>query len=163
MKFLARRARGTWGTRADAWTPGVIATARRLKGGQAYVVMLTAADLRAVREKHNAHLLDEIVVIQPYLTRKPFGGCGLFETEFERTGRRRAAQAVLATFELARWPREDVKWFEDFEPCANAPAGRVRAQKSRDGSAERVHGVLHRVLAATTRSIVEHVENQVHV
>lgn len=138
----------------------VIAMARRLRGNKTYPIMLTASDLKDLREKHNVHLLDEIVAIQPYVTKKPFAGCGLFETEFERKGRHRSAQAALATYELARWPAEDVQWFQEFEPCVDSPDDRD-CRRRRDSSAKRVHGVIHRVLAMTTKGIVEHVEREV--
>lgn len=162
------RARRTWGTKLDSWTPGVIATARRLRDGQTYAVMLTASDLKSLREKHNAHLLDEIVAIQPYVTKKTFSGCGLFETEFERQAPCRGAQAVLATHELARWPEEDVTWSDDFavpgggvsESREASDQARV-AERQRASSAKRVHGVLHRVLATATKTVVEHVEREV--
>lgn len=132
--------------------------------------MLTARDIKSLREKHNAHLLDEIVAIQPFVTKNPFTGCGLFETEFERKGRkRRTSPATLATYELARWPEEEVKWFDDFgSPCVdsftrpNRKAGEMFTRgRRRNGSAKRVHGVLHRLLATTTKQIVDHVEREV--
>lgn len=137
--------------------------------------MLTASDLTSLREKHNAHLLDEIVAIQPFLVKNPFTGCGLFETEFERKGCKRSAQAALGTYELLRWPEEDVKWFDIFDPPSgsvdvdsffNRPAARggatfVQQRTRHSPSAKRVHGVLHRMLATTTKQIVEHVEREV--
>ncbi|CAM9623387.1 unnamed protein product, partial [Sphacelaria rigidula] len=84
VRFLVRAAKGTWGSGNDRWTSEVIATARRLRDDKTTAVMLTASDITSLREKHNAHLLDEIVAVQPYVTRKPFSGCGLFETTFIR-------------------------------------------------------------------------------
>lgn len=131
--------------------------------------MLTARDIRSMREKHNAHLLDEIVAIQPFAVKNPFTGCGLFETEFERKGRKRTSPATLATYELVRWPEESLTWFDDFDPSCvdgstrpNRRAGEISAQqRRRNDSAKRVHGVLHRLLATTTKQIVSHVEREV--
>lgn len=147
----------------------VIATARRLREGRTYPVMLTARDIKSLREKHNAHLLDEIVAIQPYILKNPFTGCGLFETEFERKGRKRPSPATLATYELLQWPEEEVKWFDDFRaPCVNSPArpdkrarGTLASKRQGRCSAKRVHGVVHRLLATTTKQIVDHVEREV--
>lgn len=177
VKFLIQHARSTGGEgkaakdASCAFSAQVIATGRRLREGRTYPVMLTVPDLMSLREKHNAHLLDEIVAIQPFLAKNPFTGCGLFETEFERKGCKRTAQAALGTYELLRWPEEDVRWFDDnFDPSCNAdtfnrPAARGGAtfaqQRRKHGSAKRVHGVLHRMLATTTKQIVEHVEREV--
>jgi len=152
----------------------VIATARRLKGGRTYPVMLTARDMRSLREKHNAHLLDEIVAIQPLVAKNPFTGCGLFETEFRRKGRKRSAQAALATHELARWREEDVKWFDESGPTlfvngSFTGSGGARGDETfsqfcrgRDSTAtKRVHGIIHRLLATTTKKVVEHIERVV--
>lgn len=165
VKFLVRCSR-TQGSRVPA---DVIATARRLIEGRTYPVMLTARDIEALREKHNAHLLDEIVAIQPFVVKNPFTGCGLFETEFERKGRKRTSPAMLATYELLRWPEEEMKWFDDFASSyadsVTRPhwrIGEIHTQKRRrSGSSKRVHGVLHRLLATTTKQIVEHVEREV--
>ncbi|CAM9726505.1 unnamed protein product, partial [Hapterophycus canaliculatus] len=168
--FLVRRdtrSKDSWERSADE----VVATARKLGEGEnkPHVVMLTALDLKSLREKHNAHLLDQIIAIQPFVARNPFTGCGLFETEFERKGRSRTAQAALATYELLRWPEDDVKWFDDIEqPPVNSvgmpdTGGEVDSAGfgGRSGSAKRVHGVLHRMLAATTKQIVEYIEREV--
>lgn len=140
--------------------------ARRLKSGRTYPVLLTAADLKSLREKHTAHLLNEIVMIQSYITKQPFAGCGVFETDFQRTGQHSTDIAALATFELAQWPEENVTWFEDIETLASDNSKR-HTQESRgflyrngDGSSKRVHGVVHRTLAATTKAIVEYVQNK---
>lgn len=167
-----------WGSGNDQWTPGVIATARRLRGGQTSAVMLSASDIKSLREKHNLHLLDEIVAIQPYITRTPFSGCGLFETKFTRKEQSRKAQVASVTYELVHWnemsnsgdnlqqpdnshilPRDipDMRYgqgrggHQETLPCGNIVSG----------SRQRVHGVLHRVLAATTKDIVKHVEREV--
>lgn len=167
VKFLVQRARtpsGATGTNLNhAWPPGVIATARRLRDGQTSPMMLTAPDFKSLREKHNADLLDEIVAVQPYVAKTGFMGCGLFETEFQRKGRRCDAQAALSTFELAQWPQEDARRFECFQSAAEVPESCSSSLERRkvDRSAKRVHGVLHRVLAMTTRSIVEHVQREV--
>ncbi|CAN0183195.1 unnamed protein product, partial [Laminaria digitata] len=167
VKFLVQRARTTSGTAGakDSWPSGVIATARRLRGGQTSPMMLTASDFKSLREKHNADLLDEIIAVQPYVAKTAFMGCGLFETEFQRKGRHCDAQAALSTFELAQWPpqEQDARRFEDFQSAAEVPESRSLSSGWRkvDRSAKRVHGVLHRVLAMTTRSIVEHVESEV--
>lgn len=165
VKFLVQRARtpsGTAGTK-DSWPPRVIATARRLRDGQTSPMLLTASDFKSLREKHNADLLDEIVAVQPNVAKTAFMGCGLFETEFQRKGRHCDAQAALSTFELAQWPQEDVRQCEGFQSAAELPEGRSMNSEKRtvDMSAKRVHGVLHRVLAMTTRTIVEHVEREV--
>ncbi|CAN0342759.1 unnamed protein product, partial [Pylaiella littoralis] len=182
IAFLVQRARGVGGGRRakDPYcsfsAQGVIATGRRLREGRIYPVMLTAPDLKSLREKHNAHLLDEIVAIQPFLAKTPFTGCGLFETEFERKGCKRSAQAALGTYELLQWPEEDVKWFDIFDPPLGGsadgdswfdrPAARggvtfAEQRKRRSSSAKRVHGILHRILATTTTQMVEHVEREV--
>lgn len=182
VAFLVQRARGVGGGRRakDPYcsfsAQGVIATGRRLREGRIYPVMLTAPDLKSLREKHNAHLLDEIVAIQPFLAKTPFTGCGLFETEFERKGCKRSAQAALGTYELLQWPEEDVKWFDIFDPPLGGsadgdswfdrPAARggvtfAEQRKRRSSSAKRVHGILHRILATTTTQMVEHVEREV--
>lgn len=140
----------------------MIATARRLRDGQTFPMMLTALDFKSLREKHNADLLDEIVAVQPYVTKTAFMGCGLFETEFERKGRRCHAQAALSTFELMQWPQAgDAGQFEGFPISAEPAESRSSDRRTMDRAAKRVHGVLHRVLAMTTRSIVEHVEKEV--
>lgn len=130
--------------------------------------MLTARDLISLREKHNAHLLDEIVAIQPFVAKEPFTGCGVFETEFERKGHNNHAtqQAVVATYELLRWPESDVKWFGDVDEFSAANSSQrdgnsFPPQRARAGSAKRVYGVIHRMLAATTKRIIEHVERAV--
>lgn len=165
VKFLVQRARTPKGTTAtkDSWPPEVIATARRLRDGQTSPMMLTASDFKSLREKHNADLLDEIVAVQPYVAKTAFMGCGLFETEFQRNGRQSDEQAALSTFELAQWPQEDARRFEGFQSAAEPPESRSLSLERRkvDRSAKRVHGVLHRVLAMTTRGIVEHVEREV--
>lgn len=170
--FLVRsarsRSRGQRSNDSLERSAEIIATARKLREGKPYVIMLTALDLKSLREKHNAHLLDQIVAIQPFVARNPFTGCGLFETEFVRKGRSRTAQAALATYELLRWPEEDVKWFDDFErprDCDTILDARSEVGSTglgrRNGSATRVHGVLHRMLATTTRQIVEYIEREV--
>lgn len=131
--------------------------------------MLTARDIKSLREKHNAHLLDEIVAVQPFVIKNSFTGCGLFETEFERKGRKRTSPATLATYELLRWPEEEVKWSQacgsscvDSFTRPSRRAGEISArQRRRNGSAKRVHGILHRLLATTTKQIVGHVEREV--
>lgn len=184
VKFLVQHARGIGaaggkGPKKPHCTfsaRGVIAMGRRLREGRTCPVMLTAQDLASLREKHNAHLLDEIVAIQPLFVKNPFTGCGLFETEFERKGCKRSAQAALGTYELGRWPEEDVKWFDLFDPpsgggvdadsCFHRPAARggatfAQQRRRNNPPAKRVHGVLHRMLATTTKQIVEHVEREV--
>lgn len=178
IEFLVRCARGNSGGKKakDHWESSsdeVIATARRLLGGRTYPVMLTARDLRSLREKHNAHLLDEIVAIQPLVAKNPFTGCGLFETEFRRKGRKRSAQAALVTHELARWPEKDVSWFDEpgptfvdgsFEGSVDARGDGTFSQNrlGRDNTAaKRVHGIIHRLLATTTKKVVEHIEREV--
>lgn len=160
VTFLVRRGKNTWGTKNDLWTPGVIATARRLKEGHMCVVLLTANDLKSLREKHNAHLLDEIVMIQPFVAKNSYAGCGLFETEFVRKGHR-GAQVPLATYELVHWPEVDIKWSEDFQPYAGKPESRSIGRWRENSSPKRVHGILHQMLAKTTKNIVEHVEREV--
>lgn len=165
VKFLVRCSR-----KLDSRAPAeVIATARRLRDGRTYPVLLTARDIQSLREKHNAHLLDEIVAIQPFVLKNPFTECGLFETDFERKGVKRTSAATLATYELVRWPEEEVKWFggvgSSGADSLTRPSGRAgeicAQQRRRKGSAKRVHGVVHRLLATTTKQIVEHVEREV--
>lgn len=161
----------------DQWTPGVIAAARRLRLGQTSVVMLTEPDLTSLRQKHNVHLLDEILAIQPYVPRKPFSGCGLFETTFARKGKFRDAPTAFKTHELAQWSEEGpnpnpVPTTDESDTFQSSKSpgcrfergrfdGKVSSAHARGRSSQRVHGVLHRVLAATTKDIVNHVERQV--
>ncbi|CAM9830500.1 unnamed protein product [Scytosiphon promiscuus] len=172
ITFLIRRARSGRGNKRskDVWErpAEIIATARKLREGKPCAMMLTMLDLKSLREKHNAHLLDQIIAIQPFVARNPFAGCGLFETEFERKGRSRTAPAALSTYELLQWP-EDIKWFDDFEQ-PRVDSGSVSDTRGendsaergrRNGSAKRMHGVLHRMLATTTKQIVEYVERKV--
>lgn len=173
ITFLVRSARcaGRVKRAKDNWerSAEIIATARKLREGKLRVIMLTALDLQSLREKHNAHLLDQIIAIQPFISRNPFTGCGLFETEFERKGRSRTAQTSLATYELLRWPEEDIKWFDDFEHPRDKDIAvlneRAEAESAEEGrrnvSAKRVHGVLHRMLATTTKQIVDFIEREV--
>lgn len=178
VRFLIRRAKGSWGSGNDQWTPGVIATARRLRGGQTSAVMLSATDIKSLREKHNVHLLDEIVAIQPYVTRKHFSGCGLFETRFTRKEPFRGAPVASATYELVQWnemstgsgsmqqPEDSHVLSRDSRDNRSgqgrgADEERLSCSAIGSGSRERVYGVLHRVLAATTKDIVNHVEREV--
>ncbi|CAM9864349.1 unnamed protein product [Ectocarpus sp. 12 AP-2014] len=174
LKFLVRcassttsKGKHTKGHAPHATSGDIVATARRLREGRTYPVMLTARDLISLREKHNAHLLDEIVAIQPFVAKDPFTGCGVFETEFERKGQNNhTTQAVVATYELLRWPENDVKWFGDVDELSAANSSQrdghsFAPQRARDGSAKRVYGVIHRMLAATTKRIIEHVERAV--
>lgn len=164
LKFLLRYATRSQRS-ADSGSRGstTIAIARRLREGRTYAVLLTEVDLKSLREKHNAHLLDEIVVIQPYMEKTSFTGCGLFETEFQRNGRHRGAQATLATYELSRWPEADIKWSTEFANGADRAGSHDSCSWGRksDSSSERVHGIVHRMLAATTKSIVKHIEREV--
>lgn len=166
LRFLSRRVKSTWGTGRDQWTPRVVAIARRLRGGQTSAIVLTESDIKFLREKHNVHLLDEIVAIQPHITRISFSGCGLFETTFRRKGRFREAQVAYATYELARWPEDDRSPPQDYQEIADysemipSEYGRV-ARSAICHVPQRVHGVLHRVLATTTKEIVTHVEREV--
>lgn len=137
----------------------VAAIARRSRGGTTKPIMLTLSDIECLLEKHNANLLDEIIAIQPHMIRKPFVGCGLFETTFIRKGHWRDAQIVCVTYELAKWI-EDHEGREGFDDSTDR-SGSHPGKESGNCSPIRVHGVIHRVLATTTRAVVAHVEQEV--
>lgn len=54
-------------------------------------------------------------------------------------------------------------WFEDIETHASDSSQHHTDDflyQNGDGSSKRVHGVVHRTLAATTKAIVEHVQEK---
>ncbi|CAM9196346.1 unnamed protein product, partial [Discosporangium mesarthrocarpum] len=152
--------------KGDGSQQGKIAVGRRLRDGRIDIFLLSARDIRDLTEKHNAHKREEIVALHPYITRKPFFGCGVFLNTFERRGRSRGALTASATFELAFFPPD-----RDWRP-EGAMWGGVRAageckvkqsvfeRKMRDCKAARVDGVIHRVLQGATKDVVGHVERE---
>lgn len=148
-----------------ATLPGTLAVVWRLVGAHPKATILTVSDMNLLREKHNAHLLEEIIAVQPYTATQSFGGCGVFETSFIRKGRHRGAQAASITFEFIRWPEEDRDARDPFQRRPSTEriyVGKPVARRSVDDrSSVRIFGIIHRALANTTKSIVDHVEREV--
>lgn len=169
LRFLERQAKATLGKGRVIPTSGVVAIARRLREGVTEAVSLTMSDIVSLREKHNAHLLGEIVAIQPCIARASLTGCGLFETSFVRQDHSPGGLVACITHELVRWPGQD-----DQRPGGGSrkePRSCVETSSRHSNSAfvktmvsrlpVRVFGMIHKTLATTTKAIVEHVEREV--
>ncbi|CAM9799595.1 unnamed protein product, partial [Choristocarpus tenellus] len=144
----------------------MIAVARRLRGGRADVVLLTAKDLRSLTEKHNADLREELLTLQPCITKKNFFGCGVFLNTFERKGRLRGSQVTSVTYELMASPGVDecrnhrLVGVQCMERTAHSHQNNFE-KRMRDCRAVRIDGVIHRVLQASTKEVVTHVQREV--